>query len=347
MQTSNRLDQYIEAFRQRLKKLTLFQGLAATAVVLLVVAVIGAWFSTESGFSSDTVAVFRLCLVLAGAAVVITTIIRPLKDIDSDLSGKVESRTRDFGGRIETYTQMKETGNPFRDLLAEDTLKVSDAHPVDQEISRRDFNIAGAVGGMATVILVALIVAGPGMMNYSLRNLFAGARFDDLLPPQSIAVTPGDQSVRRGANLRVMAAMEGFAPDEAVIHVREPGKNWQDVAMVQSPAGFEFTFFALQQDMTYYVSSTGMRSPQYTISVVDVPRIEGLELTYHYPEWTSREDETFELGDINALQGTEIGLTVTTTSPLQEGRLVHGVQHAFGEVEGFDGGGRRPEAGGL
>jgi hypothetical protein len=51
-QTSNRLDQYLEAFGQRLKKLTLLQGIAATAVVLLVVAVIGAWFSTESGFSS-------------------------------------------------------------------------------------------------------------------------------------------------------------------------------------------------------------------------------------------------------------------------------------------------------
>ncbi len=322
MQTSNRLDQYLESFRQRLKKLTLLQGIAATAVVLLVVAIIGAWFSTESGFSSDTVAVFRIFLVLALAAVIITTIIRPLKDIDSDLSRQVEARTPDFGGRIETYAQMKETNNPFRDLLAEDTMRVGDSHPVEAEISQRDFSIAGAIGGLATAILLVLLVAGPGMMNYSLRNLLAGWALDDLLPPQSLDITPGNQSVRRGANLRIMAVPEGFNADEAIIHVREAGGDWQDVEMVQSPAGFEFTFFAMQDNMSYYVSTTGLRSPQYEITVLDVPGIERLELTYHYPEWTERDPETFTLGDVRTLPDTRIEVKVTTTAPLSVGELV-------------------------
>ena len=321
-QTSNRLDQYLEAFRQRLKKLTLLQGIAATAVVLLVVAVIGAWFSTESGFSSDTVAVFRIFLVLALAAVIITRIISPLRDIDGNLSHQVEARTPDFGGRIETYAQMKETNNPFRDLLAEDTMRVGDSHPVEEEISQRDFSIAGAVGGLATAILLVLLVAGPGMMNYSLRNLLAGWAFDDLLPPQSLDITPGNQSVRRGANLRIMAVPEGFNADEAVIHVREAGGDWQDVEMVQSPAGFEFTFFAMQENMSYYVSTTGLRSPQYEITVVDVPGIERLELTYHYPEWTERDPEIFTLGDVRTLPDTRIEVKVTTTAPLTAGELV-------------------------
>jgi hypothetical protein len=322
MQTSNRLDQYLESFRQRLKKLTLLQGIAATAVVLLVVAITGAWFSTESGFSSDTVAVFRIFLVLALAAVIITTIIRPLKDIDSDLSRQLEARTPDFGGRIETYAQMKETNNPFRDLLAEDTMRVGDSHPVEAEISQRDFSIAGAIGGLATAILLVLLVAGPGMMNYSLRNLLAGWALDDLLPPQSLDITPGNQSVRRGANLRIMAVPEGFNADEAIIHVREAGGDWQDVEMVQSPAGFEFTFFAMQDNMSYYVSTTGLRSPQYEITVLDVPGIERLELTYHYPEWTERDPETFTLGDVRTLADTRIEVKVTTTAPLSVGELV-------------------------
>jgi len=320
--SNNRLDQYLSDFRQRLKKLTLFQGLAATAVVLLVMAVIGAWFSTESGFSGETVAAFRIFLVLAIAIVAILRIWRPLQDIDDNLSDKIESRTPDFGGRVETYIQMKEENNPFRDLLVEDALKVSDTHPVKTEISQRDFSIAGAVGGMAVIVLIALLVAGPGMMNYSLRNLLAGWAFSDLLPPQSIVVTPGDQSVRRGANLRVMANMEGFSPDEAVIHVREGGAEWQEVSMVQSPAGFEFTFFSMQDNLSYYITTTGLRSPEYEIQVVDVPGIESLELTYHYPEWTEREPETFDMGDIRTLPDTRIELTVTTTSPLLAGELV-------------------------
>jgi len=322
MNTSNRLDQYLDAFRQRLRKLTLIQGVAASAIVLLVMSVIGAWFSTESGFSGETVAAFRILLVLAVAAVIIITIIRPLQDLDANLSRKIEERTPDFGGRIETYSQMRESNNPFLDLLAEDALQVSETHPVREEIRQKDFNIAGTIGATAITVLLILVVTGPGMMNYSLRNLFAGWAVDDLLPPQSISITPGDQSVRRGANLRIMAVMEGFTPDEAVIHVRETGGEWQDVEMVKSPAGFEFTFFSLQQDMNYFVTTTGIRSPEYEIQVVEVPGIEKLELTYNYPEWTERDPETFELGDIRTLPDTRIGLKVTTTAPLPGGELV-------------------------
>jgi len=320
--STSRLDQYLDSFKHRLKKLTMLQGIAATAVVLLIISLLGAWFSTSSGFSGDTVAAFRILLVLAIAAVVITTIINPLRDIDADISNKVEARSPEFGGRLETYIQMKEENNPFRELLAEDALRISEANPVESVINKNDFNIAGAVGALAIVILLIMLVAGPGLMNYSLRNLLAGWAFDDLLPPQSIEVIPGDQSVRRGANLRIMATMEGFSPDDAVIHVRETGGEWQDVAMVQSPAGFEFTFFSMQQNMNYYISTTGLRSPEYNVQVVDVPGIESLELTYHYPDWTEREPEVFSQGDILTLPGTRVALTVTTTSPLPGGELV-------------------------
>ncbi|MEK9647739.1 MAG: hypothetical protein VW337_01290 [Gammaproteobacteria bacterium] len=320
--STSRLDQYLESFKQRLKKLTLLQGIAATAVVLLVIALLGAWFTTASGFSAETVAAFRIILVLAVAAVIITRIVNPMKELDANISSKLESRSEDFGGRIETYAQMKEENNPFRELLAEDALKVSEKNPVDVIINKNDLNIAGAIGALAVVILVAMMVAGPGLMNYSLRNLFAGWAFDDLLPPQSIVVTPGGQSVRRGANLRIMAAMEGFSPNEAVIHVREADGDWQEVSMVQSPAGFEFTFFSMQQEIAYYISTTGLRSPEFTVQVVDVPGIESLELTYHYPEWTEREPEVFSEGDIRTLPGTRIELTVTTTAALPGGELV-------------------------
>ena len=322
MSTENRLDKYLDSFRVRLKKLTLVQGIAATSVVLLVLSVLGAWFSTQSGFSGETIVAFRIFLVLALAAVIITTIVNPLQDLKANLSSKVEARTPDFGGRIETYEQMRDANNPFRDLLAEDALQVSDSNPVESKIRTRDFSIAGAVGSMAFIVLLVLLVAGPGLMNYSLRNLFAGWAFDDLLPPQSIVVTPGDQSVRRGANMRITAEMEGFSPAEAVIHVREVGGSWQDVEMVQSPAGFEFTFFSMQDGMDYYISTIGLRSPEFSIQVVDVPGIERLELTYHYPEWTERDPEVFEVGDISTLPLTRIELKVTTTSPLSGGEVV-------------------------
>ncbi|MES2606881.1 MAG: hypothetical protein V4603_18275, partial [Pseudomonadota bacterium] len=172
------------------------------------------------------------------------------------------------------------------------------------------------------MLLLYLLIAGPGFLNYSLRNLLAGWAFNDLLPPQSIAVTPGDQSVRRGTNLRVTAVMSGFDPDEAEIHILDTNGQWQEVGMAESPLGFEFTFFSLQQDTRYYISSTGLRSPEFGVSVVDVPGIEKLELTYNFPDWTAREPEVSNDGDVDALPDTRIGLKVTTTAPLSEGQLV-------------------------
>src|SRR5690606_33896416 len=159
------------------------------------------------------------------------------------------------------------------ELLAEDTLKVSAQHPVDQEVRNKELGLFAALLAAALAVFLYLLLAGPGLFDYSLRNLLGGWANPDMLPPQSIAVTPGDESVRRGSNVRISSTMSGFDPDEAAIHIRNAEGEWQEVDMVKGPLGFEFTFFAMQQDLAYYISSTGLRSPEYDISVVDVPGI--------------------------------------------------------------------------
>ena len=322
MNASNRLDEYLQAFRSRLRQLTLLQGTAATALVLLVLSLVGAWFSAESGFATRTTNIFRVILVLGLAAAVIRYLLEPLRRLARNIGQAVESRTPRFDGRIATYTQMKESNNPFIDLLAEDTLRISAEHPVEQQVPVKELRIAGAALAVAALVFLYLVIAGPGLLNYSMRNLLAGWAFDGLLPPQSIAVTPGDESVRRGANVRITSRMEGFEPDGATIHIQTGNGQWQDVAMVANPLGFEFTFFSMQQDMNYYISSNGMRSPEYDISVLDVPGIESLSLTYHYPEWTERDPDTLTNGDVRTLPDTRVALTVTTTAPLPGGELV-------------------------
>ncbi|MDT8398125.1 MAG: hypothetical protein RQ899_05885 [Pseudomonadales bacterium] len=323
MSASRQLDQYLEAFRQRLRRLTLLQGAAVTVCVLLLLSVAGAWLATASGFASSTVNLSRLLLILALTATVIRFIVMPLRRLRRGISSRIEARSPGFKGRIQTYLEMKDSNNPFRDLLAEDALRVSASYPVKQQVRQQELNYAGGLTVAAVLLLVYLLIAGPGMLNYSLRNLFAGWALDDLLPPQSIVVTPGDQSVRRGANLRISSAMHGFDPAEAVIHVKSGARDWQQVPMVQGPQGFEFTFFSLQEPMAYYVSASGARSPEFDIQVVDLPAIENLSLTYHYPEWTSREAETIEPGgDIRTLPDTRVELTVTTSAPLLQGELV-------------------------
>ncbi|HHX81670.1 MAG TPA: hypothetical protein GX696_01640, partial [Pseudomonadaceae bacterium] len=336
MNAIQKLDHYLAAFASRLRRLALLKGAAATAAVLLLVSVVGAWFSMQSGFATSVTNGFRLVLLVALVAVIVMLIAKPLRRLRNHLSGFVEARVPAFNGRIDTYEQMKAGDNPFLELLAEDTLKVSAAHPVEEEIRSKELGVLGAALAAILALFLYLLLAGPGLFDYSLRNLLAGWAVSDMLPPQSIAVNPGDESVRRGANVRISSTMAGFDPNDAAIHIRNSAGVWQEVDMVKGPLGFEFTFFAMQQDLAYYVSSSGLRSPEYDIRVVDVPGIENLELTYHFPEWASRDAETSNRGDIDALPETRIDLKVTTTSPLNDGQLVLNSESQQLSLNGLD-----------
>src|SRR5688500_7462456 len=98
MNATNKLDAYLDSFRQRLRQLTLLQGAAALAIVFVVVGGIGAWFSAESGFASTTTNVFRVLLVLSLVAVALRYMVDPLQKLKKGLSGKVESRVPVFNG---------------------------------------------------------------------------------------------------------------------------------------------------------------------------------------------------------------------------------------------------------
>jgi len=325
MKATEKLEHYLAEFRQRLIKLVILQGIAAIAVVILTISLIAAWFSLENGYASSTVITFRLLLILTLAAVILKGILEPLKRIKENVSAQIENRSikndgKGFQGRVETYAQMAHS-NPFRELLAEDALKISESYPAAEQVKNKDMQIAGLAAAAMFVVLIYMAV-GAGLFSYSLQNFLAGWASDSFVPPQSITVLPGDESVRRGSNLRINAQIEGFDPDEAILHVRSSGEDWQEVPLVRTMNGFEFTLFSLQEEMDYYVSTTGIRSPDFNVQVVDLPSIENLELTYFFPEWTERESETSNRGDIEALAETRIALNVTTSGPLPAGELI-------------------------
>ena len=323
MTASVQLDKYLHSFGKRLKQVCLVRGSAVLAAVFLIVCVVFAWFAIDTGFTGTVVNAGRLALLASIAAIVYLLIIRPIKRLDNDDAMDIERRTPAFAGRVITYREMQDRGNPFRELLAEDALQISDDYPVEHQVQNREFTLPGVIAGSCVALLLGLLIAGPGLMNYSLRNLLAGWALPGLLPPQSIDVSPGNELVRRGGNVRISAVMAGFNPDQAQVHVKIGDKDWQTVAMVRRNKNFEFTFFSVREPMQYYVATTGIRSPAYDIKVVELPDVRDLKLTYHYPDWTKRDPETIDHGgDIRTVQGTNVDLEVITDKPLPAGLLV-------------------------
>jgi hypothetical protein len=320
---SEQLDKYLSSYRDRLKKVLLLKGSAILTVVILLVSIIGSMLAIRSGFADDTVIGSRLILLVAILCIGFVFFKQPLKKLTVNLAAWIESRSPAFNGRIDTYIGMGDTQHPLKELLAEDTLKITEENSPEVAVQKRELVIPAVVTSACILSLLWLLVAGPGLLNYGLRHLWAGWAFSNLLPPQTISVNPGDEAIRRGGSVKLLAQMNGFDPTSATVHVRMGDREWQEVDMIREDRGFEFTIFSVREDTDYYVSSSGVRSPDYNIEVVDLPDIENLRLTYNFPEWAKREPVTVEPGgDIQSVAGTNIELEVIMDAPLPSAVLV-------------------------
>ena len=328
-------DRYLGLFRLRLKQLAMARGTAAASVAALVITVIFVTLAIRNGFPGDIVVTGRLLLFGSIAALVWLLVVRPGRELADGGAEVIETRTPEFGGRVETYLEMQETGNPLREFLAEDTLKIAAGAPPEQQVPQREFTYLLSAAGIAMLGLLVLGIAGPGNYSYGVRHLWFGWALPGLLPPQSIEVAPGDDGIRLGGKVNVRATMEGFAPADAYVHARFGDGEWQQVAMTDAGDGFEFTFFSVRDELEYFVSAANVRSPAYTISVVDLPVVENLATTYRYPEWTKLEEETRDPGgDVRAVIDTEVEVRIATDRPMTAGELVVDDQVVELEVDG-------------
>ncbi len=320
---SQQLDLYLNSFRERLRRVSILRGSALLALALLLISLLGAWLSIRSGFASDVVFLARLVLLISLAGIVYRYIFLPLQQLERGYAQQIERHTPAFAGRVETYAGMQDPANPFRELLAEDALILARNYPPERQINNRQLLLPAIGTGVTVLVLLWLLVAGPGLFNYAIRHLWAGWMMSGLLPPQVINVTPGNEAVRRGGNIKVLATMQGFEPTGALMYVRTGETDWQQVEMIKTERGYEFTFFSLREPVNYYVTAAGIRSPEFSLQVVDLPELESLKLTYHYPEWTHKAPDIVDPGgDIRTIIGTGIELEVHTTTPLPAGVLV-------------------------
>lgn len=336
----DKIERYVNLFRLRLKMLASSRGAAAMSAAALAITVVTVTIAIRSGFPADfmTFARVLLLIVLAGLFVWLVTI--PSRRIEASGAADIERRAPAFGGRIDTYLGMTDDANPMRTLLAEDTLKIADEHTPEAAIPQKEFTLALSAAGACLVTLLALAIAGPGNYAYGVRHLWVGWAFPGVLPPQSIAVEPGDDGIRSGGTVRVRATAQGFTPSEAFVHARFGNDEWQRVSMAALDDTFEFTFFSVREPLEYYVSAASVRSETYEINVVDLPSIDRLITTYRFPEWTGREPEIREPGgDIRTIAETQVDIEIRSPDLLPEAVLIVDDREIAMDVDGGRGAG--------
>jgi hypothetical protein len=323
MTSSRQFEEYLDAFRHRLTQLLVARGIAAMSIAALVISMLAVAAAIRAGFPDDFIITARVVLAVCVGALAWYFLVVVRGRLDAGSATEIEARTPEFGGRVEAYVDTRDSANPLRELLAEETLAIAARLTPERQVAPREFRLAWSAAAASLAVLLLVAIAGPGNYSYGIRDLWIGWAFPSLLPPQSIDVSPGDDGIRMGGNVRVRATMHGFDPGDAYVHASFGDGEWQQVPMTDKDGGFEFTFFSVRQPLEYYVSASNVRSPAFEVHVVDLPVVDNLALTYHYPDWTQREPELHDPGgDIRAIAETEVELRIKTDRPMTPAAVI-------------------------
>ena len=334
MSARERLESYLHSLRARLRTHIYAQAAAVAIGGVLAITAFTVWTLQQREFSPAITITGRIAIIALIVAVAVALLWRPLRRLGRDDGAHIfEERLPDEDGRIRTYLDAKRResqgqATPLLSLLAADAATIAERTPTDEIVSSRRIAVRALIAGSALVVLVALLVAGPAYWGFGSRHLLLGMELPrTAVPIRKITVTPGNATVRRNSDLAIRAAVEGFHPKDVQVFVRFADRQDWERAPMQPAEGqeshFEFRLYAVRAPLQYYVDAEGTRSGAHNVTVVDLPRIERVQLTYQYPDWTGLDPKVDDTErDIRAVEGTNVKVEVVADGPLDAPALI-------------------------
>ena len=290
-------------------------ALAATRGALAVLAPTGGPFVLLVSLGA-LVATSALVVALRAARVVST---------DLRLARLVEER---FGGLDDVvvsavdYAARAEHVPAMANRLAASAMRAVSAGGADRVVARADLAVAArtALGAGAALALAVAFFAGSAADAVRVAGAY-------VVPSQfQISVEPGSTRVRAGGSVTIVARVIGGAAPltPSFVAGEEPGAT--PVPMTPADGGaFTMTLPDVTASFTYRVRAGGLRSSDFTVTVLHPPLVERIDLDYAFPPALSlapRHEE--DGGDIYAPEGTTVRLTVTADRAVHASALVLG-----------------------
>jgi hypothetical protein len=349
MDHRNELVEVISGVRNRWR-----QRLALRGAVVVVAGTVLALLLFASGleslrFAASAIIAFRVIAFAVFIGLVAYAFVRPLRRrvTDSQVAMYLEESNPQLEAAIISAieaTRLAESGDsPHSPRLVEKLVEqaveqcraLDDRRSADSVAFRRH---ALTLGGIAAVT-VAIVTLGPAYLRHGISALLVVSRSAEASSPYRIEVTPGNAKVPRGADQAVRAKLIGFSSKDVGVMMRtSPAAAFDRLPLVpsaspSSPAGtnaaaseagvFEGMLFHLDKATEYYVESNGVRSPTFSLAVVDLPTVQQLDLEYHFPAYTNLPPRKVDGGgDVAAIRGTDVALRVTPTMKAPGGRIL-------------------------
>ena len=324
----------IRAARRRWRLRVLLHGLAWVGVGGLAVVLVAAWGVDHFRFSPAALAAFRALAWGTIGGLFVWRVLRPLarRITDDQVALYLEEHEASLDGSVLGAVASGEvSGGTISPALADRIVEraVERLASVDRGrgIERATLRRSGGVLAAVAAVSLGMWLLGPGGVRTGLPFVMSPFR-DAAGSPYAIAVLPGDSTLARGADLRIRAGLRNFTAEDVTLVLRPLGAaEWERVVMQRSDDGdaLEYLLFDLRDTTEYFVTAGGVRSPLYTLSVADLPYVAGITLLYRFPAYTGLEPVREEGGgDIAALVGTRVEVTVLPTIATARGALLVG-----------------------
>jgi hypothetical protein len=325
------LSAYVASLERRLRVLAVTRGVAASTVAALVLTVVAVLLANRFAFSNASVVGARLLLFLGLAFAIAGALIVPVIRLNGRRAARqAEQKYPQFEERLLTFTERMEqnSADPFLPLLAADTLSIAQqARP--SAVARTAWMASFSSAAIAAVlVLFWLATSGPGFLGYGTSLLWGGLPKGGMQPFYAIQVDPGNRTVRKRADQVITATLVGFtAPKVRFFAKYASASGWEQAEMRTQTGGsaYQFLIAGVPESLSYYVEAGGIRSAEYKLNAIDLPSVESIKVTYHYPAWTGMPNYIEDPGgDLRAVEGTDAEVAIRTDRPFATGTLLLG-----------------------
>ncbi|MGW8257555.1 MAG: hypothetical protein ACWGMZ_08730, partial [Thermoguttaceae bacterium] len=154
-----------------------------------------------------------------------------------------------------------------------------------------------------------------------------------------IEVTPGDAHVLLGDGLQIVARIENPQGEifDASIFIQPEGEEETRLSMASDPGRqqYKYAFSTIEKLLRYRVEIGGSQTPFYTIKVYEKPSVARLKVTYCFPDYLKRKEETVsqKTADLEAPQYSTALLRIEPSTAVSKGFVRMDGRQIFGRVE--------------
>lgn len=323
----------IAEVRTRWRLKLAMRGLLAVAGVGLALLLLAAYGIEWARFAPGSIVAGRVLLIVALLGCLAWFLVRPLRRrvTDEQVALYLEEHEPSLEATIITAMDAERAGREHEmspslvRKLVESAIQrvheIEDGRRIERLAVRRYATATGVV----VLAALAIFALGPAYLRHALSALLVIYSNVEAAAPYRIDVTPGNATVPKGADQTISATLHGFESGDATVFTRKTPKDaYERLPMVRADNGaYDGMLFDLAEGLEYYVEASGVKSPIFTLKVVELPYVKQLDLEYHFPAYTGLAPRLIEGGgDVAALSGTEVRLKIQPTMATQTGRVV-------------------------